>query len=328
MKAVILVGGEGTRLRPLTYTICKSMVPVVGKPFLEHVLLWLRENGVSEVILTLHYLPEKIREYFGGGEGMGIKLRYVMERERLGTAGAVKNAEEFLDETFFVLNGDIFMRMDLGEMLSYHRKKGSKVTIALTPVENPQAFGLVNTDEEGRIISFVEKPKPEEIKTNLINAGIYILEPEILSYMEKGKRLMFETDIFPKLISKEPIYAFPSRGYWIDIGRPENYLKLNLDLLEGKVLKGEGTVVEGDAGGPLIAGRDCVIKRGARLERVLLWDRVFIEEGAHIEDSILASGVRVGKGARLREVVAGEGAVIGDGASLSGERIDPGKVIG
>ena len=320
MKAVILVGGEGTRLRPLTYTITKSMVPVLGKPFLEHVLLWLKENGVDEVILTLHYLPRSIMDYFGDGERVGIRLRYVMEDKPLGTAGAVKNAQSFLDDTFFVLNGDIFTRMNLRDMLSFHKNKGAKITIALTPVDNPQAFGLVLTDEDGRIKRFLEKPKPWEITTNLINAGVYILEPDVLSYMEEGRRLMFETDIFPMLIEREPLYAYPSSGYWIDIGRPENYLKLNFDLLEGDSLKGEGTLVEGDVGGPFIAGRNCVI-RGARLKRALLWDEVVVEEGAYIEESILASKVRVGKGSRLVRCVLREGASVNEGENLEDVKI-------
>lgn len=202
MKAVILVGGEGTRLRPLTYSTPKPMVPILNRPFLEHMLKYMKSHHINDVILALCYLPDHIRAYFGNGSDYGVKLTYDVETSPLGTAGAVKNVAQHLDETFFVFNGDVFTDLNLTAMLDTHRKKSSKATIALTPVDDPSMYGVVETDTNDRVKRFVEKPKREEATTNMINAGIYILEPELLEYIPANQNYMFERGLFPLLLEQ------------------------------------------------------------------------------------------------------------------------------
>ena len=217
MNAVILVGGQGTRLRPLTYTTCKAMVPVLNKPFLEHVFSYLKRYGVTNIVLSVGYMPDQIRAYFGDGSSLGLRLTYVVEDSPLGTAGGVKNAERYLDGPTVVMNGDIFTDIDLGAMVSFHKKRGAKVTIALTGVEDPSQYGVVETDAKGQVKRFVEKPAPGETTSNLINAGIYILEPEVLREVPANTRCMFERDLFPKLIQEgTPVTGIPQTATgWI-----------------------------------------------------------------------------------------------------------------
>jgi len=202
MKAVLLVGGEGTRLRPLTCNTVKAMVPVVNRPFLEHLLGYLSSHDVDDIVVTLCYLPDCIESRFGNGSEAGITLAYVMEETPLGTAGAVKNAESHLDGVFFVFNGDIITNIDLRAMLSFHRQRNAVATIALTPVEDPSAYGVVETSGDGRVKRFIEKPPPGEAPTNLINAGIYILEPAVLRGVPQGTRCMFEHHLSPSRLSQ------------------------------------------------------------------------------------------------------------------------------
>ena len=197
MKAVLLVGGEGTRLRPLTCNTVKAMVPIVNRPFFEHLLGYLSSHGVDDIVVTLCYLPDRIESRFGNGSECGVKLAYVMEETPLGTAGAVKNAESHLDGAFFVFNGDVMTNIDLRAMLSFHRERNAVATIALTPVENPSAYGVVETAADGRVKRFIEKPPPGQAPTNMINAGIYILEPEVLRGVPQGTPCMFEHHLFP-----------------------------------------------------------------------------------------------------------------------------------
>ncbi|MCK4274097.1 MAG: nucleotidyltransferase family protein, partial [Dehalococcoidales bacterium] len=200
LTAVILVGGPGTRLQPLTDDRPKSVLPVLNKPFMEHFIAYLRQYGIEDIILTLSYLPDVIREYLGDGSRYGVHLTYCLEEEPLGTAGAVKNAEAYLGNTFFVLNGDVFTDMDLGDMLAFHRENKAKATISLTWVDDPSAFGVVETDSEKRVKQFIEKPPLAEATTNWINAGTYILEPEVLEYIPANTHYMFERGLFPHLL--------------------------------------------------------------------------------------------------------------------------------
>ena len=321
-KAVILVGGPGTRLQPLTYEIPKPMVPLLNRPFLEHTISYLNKYGIADIILALSYLPEVVQDYFGDGGSLEVRLSYTVESEPLGTAGAVKNAEQYLDSTFVVLNGDIFTDLDIAEMLAFHRTKGAKATIALTWVDNPCAYGVVEADAGGRVQRFIEKPSPDRVTTNWINAGIYVLEPEVLRHVPANSRYTFEKGLFPLLLElDEPVYGYPFRGYWLDMGTPEKYLQLNCDLLlaearsycihdlgRGRILLGEGVSIHPSARitgpavigsgckigqeacikGPVVIGPDCDIGDGANLERVVLWTGMNISSGASLKRCVVS----------------------------------------
>ncbi|MGD0355319.1 MAG: NDP-sugar synthase [Dehalococcoidia bacterium] len=330
MKAIILVGGEGTRLRPLTYTVVKSMVPVVNKPFIEHVILRLAEHGINEIVLAMGYKPDSIFEYFRNNSEPNIKLSYSLEEKPLGTAGAVKRAGSQVKETFFVLNGDVYTDIDYTDMLNFHRNNKAKATIALTRVEDPTKFGVVETDQNGRVQRFIEKPSWDKVTSHWINAGIYILEPDVLNYIPEGEFYMFERAVFPEMLEKgEPVYAYASDAYWIDMGTPEKYHQLNCNILGGNcvsplhsgdkividssskvhptaritppVIIGGGCVIEEgvELKGPVVLGKGCLIKKGAVIENSLLWDNVTVGENAFIINSILASGVNINDKARL-----------------------------
>ena len=319
-QAVILVGGQGTRLRPLSYQAPKSMMPVLNRPFLEHTLAYLKNHGVSEVILTLSYLPETIQRHLGDGANQGIRLSYVVEDSPLGTAGAVKNTEAHLAGTFAVLNGDIFTDLDLAELVTFHRHKGAKVTIALTYVENPSAFGVVETESDGRVKRFIEKPSPDQITSHWINAGIYIIEPEVLRHVPESSHYMFERGLFPRLLElDEPVYGYPFNGYWLDMGTPEKYLCLNCDLLRATATShltpgtnrddvscAADAVIHPSARitGPAIIGSKCRIELRVQIKGpVVLGDGCHIGEGASIESAVLWPGVSVTTNASIKQCV-------------------------
>ena len=340
MKAVLLVGGEGTRLRPLTCNTVKAMVPIVNRPFFEHLLDYLSSHDVDDIVVTLCYLPDRIESRFGNGSDWGVKLAYVMEETPLGTAGAVKNAEPHLDGTFFVFNGDIITNIDLRAMLSFHRQRKAQATIALTPVENPSAYGVVETGADGRVKRFIEKPPPGQAPTNLINAGIYILEPAVLRGVSPGVRCMFEHHLFPSLLSEgAAVYAYPTADYWIDIGTPEKYRQVQYDLLVGTCAsslphKNRGsekvhstrTSVHPSAlvEGPVAFGDNCSIGAGACIKGpAVLGDGCIISDGATIDKAIIWRNVLVGKGASIRESVIGDNCSVGDHSI-----IESGSVVG
>lgn len=355
MKAVILVGGEGTRLRPLTCNKVKPLVPVLNRPFLEHVVDYLKRHGIRDVILTLGYLPEQIQEYFGDGSGFGVNMTYLVEDFPLGTAGGVKNAEALLDAFFLVFNGDIFSDIDLTEMMNFHREKKADTSIALTPVDDPTPYGVVETDAEGRVERFVEKPRREEVTTNMINAGIYIMEPHILGYIARNVFFTFERDVFPSLLQTgKAVYGYSSQAYWIDIGTPEKYLKLHHDLLQrrtadrgivfegesfvhssaridGPVVIGEGCSIGKDSvvRGPAVFGSKCRIEEGAVIEGAVLWQNCRIGEKAKLRNCVVASGCCIGEQSEvLDECVLGDNVIIGKGNKLSrGIRIWPDRSI-
>ncbi len=328
LKAVILVGGEGTRLRPLTCYLPKPMVPVLNHPFLEHTIAHLGNCGVKHITLAMSYLPEVIQDYFGDGSNLGIPLAYAVENIPLGTAGAVKNAEHYLDSTFVVLNGDVFTDLNIADMLTYHRRQGAKVTIALTRVDNPGAFGVVETNDEGRVRSFIEKPGTGQITSHWINAGVYILEPEVLRYVPAGSHYMFEQGLFPLLLERdELICSYPFPGYWLDMGTPEKYLRLNGDLLLAKTSStlvkelgreevdcGADTTIHPSAKivGPAVIGSRCRIGPRVHLKGpVVVGPDCHVDEGAHLESTLLWSGVTIGAGARLKQCVVSSNTRIG-----------------
>ena len=350
MKAVILVGGEATRLRPLTLNTPKAMVPVLNTPFLEHVIGYLSQHQIRDIILAQGYLTPPIESYFGDGRRFGVRLSYAVENSPLGTAGAVKNTAKYLDETFLVLNGDIFTDRDITAMLTFHRERKAKVTIALTPVDDPTSYGLIESNAEGRVGCFVEKPGRDEVTTNMINAGIYIIEPEVLAYIPPRVSFSFEHELFPQLLERgEPIYATPSPAYWIDIGTPDKYFQLHLDLLGDKshrftlgdkVQIGERSHIHPEAQitEPVVIGNSCTIKQGARLiGPVVIGPGSAIEEDTIIERSIIWQNARLGARAQVKNsIVAGgcrleanstiDGSVLGDNVTvLGGCKLEPGS---
>jgi len=334
VKAVVLVGGEGTRLRPLTYLTVKAMVPVLNKPFIEYIIRHLSRHNISEIILAIGYQPDRITEYFTDERQLGTKLVYSIETEQLGTAGAVKNAEPYIDDTLFAMNGDIFTDLDFTEMLHFHKNRGAKVTIALTPVEDPSRFGVVETDSNQRVTRFVEKPKREQVVCNMINAGVYVIETEVLKRIPEGKRCMFEHDIFPSLVAEgEPVFGYTTDVYWMDMGTPEKYLQLNGDLLNGKSTQvgfkptdiridkqskvhpqsslvgpilidkncniGKGVQLKG----PVVIGSGCNIHEGASIENSVIWQNATIGEQAVLKDCIVASNSRIENNARMQSAI-------------------------
>jgi len=303
MQALILVGGEATRLRPLTCNMPKAMVPVCNRPFLEHVIGYLGKHDVRDVVLAQGHLPQLMVDYFGDGSRFDSKLTHALEAKPMNTAGAVKNAESFLKGRFYVLNGDIFTDLDISEMLKFHIARRASVTIALTAVDNPTAYGLIETDQNGRVKRFLEKPTPEQVTTNMINAGTYILEPHILNDIPAQTNYSFERQLFPKLLARgEPVYAFVSSGYWIDIGTPEKYFQLHSDLLSGTIRGNnliEGKKIHIDPGahleGQVLLGDKCIISRGARISGpVVMGSGTSIAEDSVIQKSIMWQNVRIG----------------------------------
>jgi mannose-1-phosphate guanylyltransferase len=318
MKAVILVGGEGTRLRPLTFNTTKAMVPVLNKPFLEHLLGYLKGYGITDIILAMSYLPHHIKDYFGNGVKTGVRLSYLIEEEALGTAGAVKNAEKYLDETFLMLNGDIITDLDITAVINFHRESQAVATIAVIPVDDPTAYGLIETDAGGRISCFLEKPGWEEVTTNMINAGIYVLEPDILARIPPKKKVSIERETFQQLLARqEAMYAYSSTAYWLDMGTPEKYLRLNHDLLLGKALSlfnaTGGVQIDGGSQidpsakveAPVLIGKGCVIGRGVKIKGpAVLGPECEIDEGASVEGAVLWNNVKVGPKAVLKNCIA------------------------
>ncbi|NJP05210.1 MAG: NDP-sugar synthase [Chloroflexaceae bacterium] len=338
MKAVILVGGLGTRLRPLTCNTPKPMIPIANRPFIEHVILRLQRQGVTDVILAVQYLAEQFEALLGDGSRFGLHVHVMREAEPLGTAGAVKNIEHMLDSTTFVLNGDALTDLDLQAMLAFHRERGSKTTIALTPVDDPTQFGLVEMDRDQRVQRFLEKPRLEDVTTNMINAGTYIVEPEVFRYVPPGQHFMFERGLFPVLLQTgDPVFGYPSRAYWTDIGRPQNYLEVNQDVLIGKVqypIAGDVTSnriwMQGQVDmhasvqlvGPIVFGPDVVIGRGASIiGPTVIGAGCHIGDNTAIESSVLWENNQIAEEVTLRNCVLGNQNTIAAHTVISGGAI-------
>jgi len=355
MQAIVLVGGEGTRMRPLTYTTPKQLLPIAGTTMLERVLGHLARHGVSEAVLSLGYLPDRFLEAFPKGEAAGVKLRYAVEPELLDTAGAIGFAarEAGVEGTFLVVNGDVITDLDVTALIEFHRARSAEATIALHPVEDPSAFGVVPTDDQGRVLEFVEKPDRDKAPTNLINAGTYIMEASVLDRIPQGRRVSVERETFPLMVEAGSLYAHADAGYWLDTGTPASYLRSNLDLLngsrEGIPVEGARRVeasvwvrgdvkVEGSLRGASLAGNASVISAGAEVLDSILGEGVEIAASARITRSVLMDGVKIGEGAQVTDSIVGFGAVLGartdiealsvigagaqlpEGVKLSGER--------
>lgn len=341
MQAVILAGGKGTRLRPLTVYTPKPVVPLCNRPFLLYQIEILRLAGIEDITLSLSYQPDKIEHILGDGTEHGVKLRYITEPAPLGTGGAYRFAADELRETTVVLNGDILTDIDLSYIIGLHKEKNAAATLTLKPVDDPSAYGLVEADDDGKVLRFVEKPKGEELtesSVNTINAGIYILEPQILELLPKGENRSFEYDVFPELLRRElPFYSYTMTDeYWRDIGNPQSYLAANLDFLEGK-LKGFELGTRGESDTATAASIDsrsmigdgCVVKPGARVTNSVIGPGVHIEEKATIEDSVIWSHSRISAASQISGSVIGRschigrnsivtsGSVLGDKTSLT-----------
>ncbi|MEI7625690.1 MAG: NDP-sugar synthase [Actinomycetota bacterium] len=334
MQALILVGGEGTRLRPLTSTVPKPVVTLVDRPFMAYMLEWLSGHGVDDVVLACGFMPARIREVLGDGESFGIRLRYLEEPTPLGTAGAAKFAADLLDERFLMLNGDVLTDIDLSAQIAQHEATGARATLALVPVHDPSAYGLVRLAEDRAVTGFVEKPTPDQIDTNLINAGAYVLQREILNPLIADQPSSIERDVFPLLVG-DGLFGFPADAYWLDIGTPERYLKATFDILERRVrtLVGERLGSDGLAIGekvsgstavrrPAVIGDRCQIGAGACVgELAVLGADVEVGERASIRRSVVLDGAVIGADCVLDSCIVGPRARIGQGTQISGEAV-------
>lgn len=319
MKAVVLVGGEGTRLRPLTLTTPKQMLPVGGRPMIERVLQWLAAHRVDEAVLSLGYRPDAFLKAYPEGRASGVRLQYAVEDSPLDTAGAIRFAarEGGVDSTFLVVNGDVLTDLEVSALVAFHRARAAEATIALTPVEDPSRFGVVPTGPDGSVVAFIEKPPAGEAPTNLINAGTYVLESSVLDRIPDGRRVSIERETFPSLVADGRLYALGSEAAWLDAGTPSTYLAANLAFAP---LVPSSAQVSGTLSGSVV-GEDVTVLDGARVERSVVMDGAVVGAGAVVTDSILGPGVRVGDRARVtNRSVLGDGYVVEDGAELSEAR--------
>jgi mannose-1-phosphate guanylyltransferase len=361
LPAVILVGGQGTRLKPLTDRTRKDMLPLVDRPLLAYTFEHLAAHGVERSIVSCGYLPDQIEAVFGG-EHDGMTLEYAVEDEPLGTGGAIGFAGRQLESSFFALNGDSLRDADLGEMVAFHRSTGAKATILLTPVADPSRYGLVRTAPEGRVETFLEKPRPEEIDTDLINAGLYVLEPEVLDLVPEGRAVSIEREVFPTLAAEGSVYGIALSGYWLDVGTPESYLQAHRDVLErifstqvGDALGSDFTLVDETAEvhsgaklvPPVYVGPGAIVEAGARLgslavlgagarlaargvvENAVVGARTRIGEGSSVVGSVVGDDAELGAACQLHNLaVVGPGARVGSGNVLDhGLRIGAGQSI-
>jgi mannose-1-phosphate guanylyltransferase len=331
VQALILAGGEGTRLRPLTSTVPKPVVPLVDRPFIAFMLAWLRAHGIDDVVMSCGHLASGVHNVLGDGSAYGLRLRYVEEPEPLGTGGALKFAESLLDERFLMLNGDVLTDIDLTAQIAQHERTGALATLALVPVDDPSNYGLVRTLPGGAVTGFVEKPAPDQIDTNRISAGAYVLERSVLELLEPGQPASIERDVFPRLV-EAGLYGYLAEGYWLDIGTPERYLTGTFDLLEGTVhspvadrmgdtLRAVDPSVE-NAGRIIpaaIVEAGCRIGEGARIGgRVVLERDVTVGPGTTIERSVVLQGAEIGADCTLHGCIVGGGVRIGDGCTIEG----------
>lgn len=330
MQALILAGGKGTRLRPLTVYTPKPIVPVLNRPFLLFQIEILRRAGIREIILSLNYQPDKIEHLLGDGSDYGVHIRYVTEPAPMGTAGAYKFAASEIRETTVVFNGDVLTDLDISEVIRFHADRQAEASIVLTPVENPTAYGLVETDAENRVSRFREKPKPEELAglaTRNINAGIYILEPSVLDLIPEGENYSFEYNLFPALLEqKKNFFAFVmEKNYWRDIGTPQSYLQAHHDFLGGAIKGFElaknqnyDVATAADIDEKSLIGEDCIIKPNARIVNSIIGQGVHVEEKAVIENSVVWAHTRVSNSSHITNSIVGRSCYIGKNAEVTG----------
>jgi len=324
VQALILAGGEGTRLRPLTTTYPKPVVPLVDRPFIGFMLDWLRSHGVDEVIMGCGHMADGVQAVLGDGSGFGIKLSFLVEPRPLGTGGALKFAEDKLDERFLMLNGDVLTDLDLTAQIAQHEATGARGTLALTPVEDPSAYGLVRLTGEGAVTEFVEKPSADQIDTNNISAGAYVLERSVLELLAPGEPASIERDVFPRLVGNG-LYGYVGEGYWMDIGTPERYLQGTFDILEGTV----HTSVAARMGSGFSSVADDVESAGRIIPSALVESGCRIGAQSQVGGRVvLERGVTVGENTTIERAVVLEGATIGSGCTLSGCIVGAGVTIG
>jgi NDP-sugar pyrophosphorylase family protein len=334
MQALILAGGKGTRLRPLTVYTPKPVVPVLNRPFLLYQIDILKLAGITDIILSLNYQPDKIEDLLGDGSAYGVKLTYLTESQPLGTAGAYGYAAKLLTRPTVVLNGDILTNLKIGEMAQFHRDMKADATIFLTPVENPAAYGLVETGKDSKVQRFLEKPKADEIvrlKTKNINAGIYILEPGVLELIPEGENCSFEYNVFPELLKREKSFFAYIDGevYWRDIGTPLSYLQAHADFLAGKITgfsfdqkENKAYLKDGVSIDELsVIGKDCVIRSGVKIINSVLGQGVHLEEKAVVENSVIWPHARIGNSAMIKGAFVGRGCQIGNNVIIGENNI-------
>jgi NDP-sugar pyrophosphorylase family protein len=339
MKAILLAGGKGTRLRPLTIHTPKPVVPIFDRAFLHYQIDLLKQvPEIDEVILSLNYQPRRIEEVFGDGAGAGVRLRYVVEPSPLGTGGAIRYAAQGIDDTLVVFNGDVMTSVDVNAVVALHRERKAKATIVLTPVDNPTAYGLVETGKDGRVRRFLEKPKEDEVTCDTINAGIYVLEPGTFDRIPKDVSYSIERAYFPSLIERnETFVAYVDKGYWIDIGTPEKYVQVHKDMFDGKFAGGlfktanrtkpivspEARIDEGATiSGPCFIDAGAHIKAGATIGGYSVIGRgVVVEESADLQDTIVWPNSRIGQNAVVHGPIVGRNCHIGRDAVLKGRSL-------
>jgi mannose-1-phosphate guanylyltransferase len=363
VRAVVLVGGEGTRLRPLTLTVPKQMLPIVEQPMIERVIGHLAEHDVDEAVLSLGYRPDAFINAYPSGTIAGVRLSYAVEPTPLDTAGAIRFAARHseIDETFVVVNGDVLTDSDISELIAFHRLRGAEATISLTPVDDPSRFGVVATDDEGRVEAFIEKPPRDEAPTNLINAGTYVLEPSVLDRIPEDRPVSVERETFPALVEERTLFALGSDAYWLDAGTPDAYLRAHRDLLLGRRpgIPSPGAELDPSLGTSVwrigdvdvqsasvtrsLLGRGASVGPDVVVEDSVIGAGAVIEEGASVLDSVLLAGARVASKATVERSVIGPGAIVGQrcvihgvsvigagavtasGTIIDGLRVDPGS---
>ena len=323
MRAVVLVGGFGTRLRPLTFTTPKPMLPVGHRPIIENLVRMLSSAGVDEVVLALGFKPEPFMSAFPDGTCAGVSLHYAVEPEPLDTGGAIRFAADHagIDDTFVVVNGDVLTDLDVARLVSFHRDKGAEATIHLTPVDDPSAYGVVELDDDGRVRRFVEKPAPGTAPSDLINAGTYVFEPSVLSRIPTGRKVSIERETFPAIVDDGGLFALSTDDYWIDTGRPDTYRQANFDMLDGRrrtlacEMVAGGAVVDSSATiEHSLVSRGASVARGSAVRDSIVLPGAVIETDAQVVDSIVMG--RVGSGARITRCVIGADGVVESASSL------------
>jgi len=309
VRAVVLVGGLGTRLRPLTTDLPKQMLPILDRPMIEHVVGHLATHGIDEVVLSLGFLPGAFLDAYPDGRCAGVPLTYAVEPEPLDTAGAIRFAAEDagIEETFLVLNGDVLTDLAVDELILFHRASGAEATVSLTPVDDPSRYGVVPTDADGRVTGFIEKPPADEAPCNWINAGTYVLEPSVLQRIPPGRRVSVEREVFPAMADAGTLFGFRSECYWVDTGTPETYLDVQLDLMDG-------------VRGPARSGVDdaAEVHTGAMVRRSVIGPGAVVAEGARVCDSVVMAGSNIGEGAVVDGSLVGRDASIGSDAQVLG----------
>ena len=332
MRAVVLVGGFGTRLRPLTLTRPKQMLPVLHRPMIEHVVGHLAGHGVDDVVLSLGYRPDAFRHAYPDGRCAGVSLHLAVDPEPLDTAGAIRYAalDAGIDERFLVVNGDVLTDLDVTRFVAFHEQAGAEGTIALHKVADPSRYGVVPTDAHGRVTAFVEKPPPGEAPTDLINAGTYVLEPSVLDRIDGGRRVSIEREVFPAMVVGGTLFAQDDASYWIDTGTPQEYIQAQLDLLDGlrggdsarAAIHPTASVDPASRVSRSVVGPDATVAPGARVEGSVLLEGARIGSGAVVEGSVVGAGTEIGEGAELVGcTVVGDNQVIGPGERLDGARL-------